>query len=48
LAKAKKQQGPRVLLVDIETSPLLAYCWKIWQNDVALNQIHKDWHVLSW
>jgi DNA polymerase elongation subunit (family B) len=40
--------GPRVLLFDIETSPLLAYVWGLFENNVALNQIHTDWHVLSW
>lgn len=44
----QKKQGPRVLLFDIETSPILAYVWGIWENNVALNQIHTDWHVLSW
>jgi hypothetical protein len=47
LAK-KKRPGPRVLLFDIETSPILAYVWGLWEQNVALNQIHTDWHVLSW
>jgi uncharacterized protein YprB with RNaseH-like and TPR domain len=41
-------QGPRVLLFDIETAPILAYVWSLWQNDVGLNQIHSDWFVMSW
>lgn len=48
MTKAKKKQGPRVLLFDIETSPILAYVWGLYENNVALNQIHTDWHVLSW
>ncbi len=44
----KKKQGPRVLVFDIETSPILGYVWGLWENNVALNQIHSDWHVLSW
>ncbi len=40
--------GPRVLLLDIETAPLLGYVWGLWENNVALNQIYKDWHILSW
>lgn len=39
---------PRILIYDIETAPLLGYCWSLWQNNVSLNQIHSDWHVLSW
>lgn len=38
----------RVLLLDIETAPMLGYVWGLWDNNVALNQIHSDWHVLSW
>ena len=40
--------GPRVLIYDIETAPLLGYCWSLWDNNIGLNQIHSDWHVLSW
>jgi len=36
------------LLFDIETKPLLAYVWGLWDNNVSLDQIHKDWSVLSW
>lgn len=39
---------PRVLVLDIETAPIIAYVWGLWENNVALNQIVKDWHILSW
>lgn len=39
---------PKVLIFDIETAPLLGYVWGLWENNVALNQIYKDWHILSW
>src|SRR5271165_5802739 len=42
------QPGPKVLVLDIETAPLLGYVWSIWEQNVALNQINSDWHVLSW
>jgi uncharacterized protein YprB with RNaseH-like and TPR domain len=38
----------RVLLLDIETAPILAYVWDIWNQNVGLNQIKQDWHILSW
>lgn len=44
----KKQTGPRVLLLDCETAPILGYVWSLWEQNVALNQIHRDWCVLSW
>jgi DNA polymerase elongation subunit (family B) len=43
-----KKKGPRVLLFDVETAPILGYVWGIWEQNVALNQIKADWHLLSW
>lgn len=39
---------PKVLLVDIETAPILAYVWQIWDVNIPLNMIKSDWHLLSW
>lgn len=39
---------PKVLILDIETSPLLSYCWGLFDQTIPLNQIHQDWFVLSW
>jgi hypothetical protein len=44
----KELHKPKILLIDIETAPLLAYVWGLWDNNVALNQIHSDWYILSW
>jgi hypothetical protein len=38
----------RVLIVDIETAPILGYVWGLWDQNVGLNQIKCDWHILSW
>lgn len=38
----------KVLTFDIETAPILGHVWGLWQNNVGLNQIEKDWYVLSW
>lgn len=27
---------------------MLGYVWSLWENNVALNQLHSDWYVLSW
>jgi hypothetical protein len=43
-----KKNGPKVLLLDIETSPIIASIWGIWNQDVPLNMIEKDWSVLSY
>lgn len=41
-------EKPKVLLFDIETAPILAYVWGLFDQNVGLNQIQADWHVLSW
>lgn len=43
-----RKDNPRILFLDIETAPMLGFVWGLWDNNVALNQLHKDWHLLSW
>lgn len=38
----------RILLLDIETAPSLAYVWGLWQQNVAINQIEENGYVLCW
>lgn len=40
--------SPKVLLLDIETSPIISYTWGIWDQNVGINQIKEDWYILSW
>jgi hypothetical protein len=40
-------KGPRILVYDIETAPMLAHVWKMWDNNVGLNQIEQDWYIMS-
>jgi DNA polymerase elongation subunit (family B) len=46
--KPAVHKGPRVLIFDIETAPILGYVWRLWDQNVALNQIKADWYILSW
>jgi hypothetical protein len=39
---------PRILLFDIETVPMEAYVWSLWQDRIPLNMVKHDWSVLSW
>lgn len=41
-------KAPKVLFFDIETAPILAYSWGIWDQNIGLNQIKEDWFILSW
>ncbi len=44
----KKNKGPKILVFDIETAPILAYVWGLWDENIGLNQIKSDWFILSW
>jgi hypothetical protein len=38
----------KVLIFDIETSPIIAHVWGLYDQNIGLNQIQSDWHLLSW
>jgi RNase_H superfamily len=38
---------PRILTIDIETSPLESYTWGIWEQNVGLDQIKTEWSILA-
>lgn len=40
--------GPKVLLLDIETAPMTAFVWKMWKEYIGVNQIESDWYILCW
>lgn len=38
----------KILILDIETAPLLANIWGIWNQNINLESIHSDWFMLTW
>jgi DNA polymerase elongation subunit (family B) len=44
----REKEGPNILTLDIETAPLKASLWGIWQQNVNLDAIESDWFILSW
>lgn len=44
----KPSGGPRILVFDIETAPNLSYHWGLWQQNIGLGMMVRDWAVLSW
>lgn len=40
--------APRILSFDIETAPCLGYHWGMWQQNIGLNMLVRDWAVISW
>lgn len=39
---------PKILVFDIETAPITAYTWGLYDQNLGLNQIKTDWHLLAW
>jgi len=39
---------PKVLLIDIETSPMQVHCWGTWKQRIGYEQIINDWFMLSY
>jgi DNA polymerase elongation subunit (family B) len=39
---------PKILVFDVETAPITAHVWGLWDQNISLNQIKSDWHFLSW
>lgn len=42
-----KKLGPKILVIDIETSPIISYTWGLFDQNVGLNQIKEDWTILA-
>lgn len=38
----------KIGMLDIETAPILGAVWSLWQQNVGLNQIERDWYILSY
>lgn len=38
----------KILVFDLETAPITAYTWGIYDQHIGLNQIKADWFILSW
>lgn len=38
----------RTLIFDIETAPITAWVWGLYDQNIGLNQIKEDWHLLAW
>ena len=46
--KEQIDTGAKILILDIETAPLKAFVWGIWNVNVQLGQIETDWFCLTW
>ena len=46
--KIDKSKFPKILIFDIETSPLSAYVWGRFKQLITLDQTISEWFMLSW
>jgi hypothetical protein len=37
----------KILIFDIETSPIEVYAWSLWDKFTSIDQIIEDWSVLT-
>ncbi len=40
--------SPKILLFDVETSPSIAYIWRLWEEVTSMSMVADDWYVLCW
>lgn len=45
---AEVVSGPKIITLDIETSPIIAYAWGLFKQYIGLDQVIRDWSVLSY
>lgn len=44
----EKNHYAKILCVDIETTPIQAFVWGLWDQNVSTNAIVQDWHLICW
>ena len=44
----QSERMPKILLFDIETSPMKAYIWNLWKTNVHPEQLTSDWFCIAW
>lgn len=46
--KQEPNSGPKILVLDVETSPIISYTWGLFQQNIGLNQIIEDTYIISY
>lgn len=46
--EAYLKRMPKILIFDIETSPMEVYVWGLYKQQIGIQQVIKDWSLLSW
>jgi len=40
--------APKIFVLDIETAPIEAWTWGIWDQNIGIDQIKTDWSILAY
>lgn len=48
LAIGESGECPKILLLDIETAPALAWVWRLWKQNITPDQIKEHSHIMCW
>lgn len=48
LPKEETAQGPRILLLDIETTPEISFTWGRWKQYISQEQVIEQPYILTW
>jgi predicted RNA-binding Zn-ribbon protein involved in translation (DUF1610 family) len=49
LTDARRESGaPKILILDLENTPMVGYFWSLWQQNLSTDNIIKDWNLLSY
>lgn len=43
-----KNPQAKVLVFDIETSPMVAFVWRMWDQNISQDQVIDDWYITCW
>lgn len=46
--QAQIKNAPKILVFDLETSPIIAYVWGLWNQNIQHDRIIDGWFLLSW
>jgi DNA polymerase elongation subunit (family B) len=42
------ETGAKILIFDIETAPIRAKVWGIWNQNISIDKIESDWFIFTW
>ncbi len=43
-----QKRNAKILMLDIETSLMSVLCWGIWEQNISIESILQDWHLICW